>query len=95
MTDIKDFQNTTSFLISRHPFNRIVSAYRNKFQADTRIADYKYIYETLSRHICVMTRGGWKKGDPDPSFEEFVKYLINTKVEQYNGHWQLIIHTCR
>ena len=93
LTDINKFQNTISFVITRHPFTRIVSAYRNKFQKDTRIEE-KFI-RYYKRDICVAARGKWRKGDPDPSFEEFVKYLIKTKVEHYDKHWQLISLRCR
>merc|ERR1711874_463575 len=39
LSDLRKFENTTSFVITRHPFTRIVSAYRNKFQTDTRIEE--------------------------------------------------------
>ena len=93
MTDMKKFENTVSFVITRHPFTRIVSAYRNKFQIDTRIEE-KFIRK-YSRKIGIAARGKWKKGDPDPSFSDFVKYLIRTKVGQYDEHWQLISLRCR
>ena len=93
LTDINKFQNTTSFVITRHPFTRLVSAYRNKFQSDTRIEES--FIRAYKRNICVAARGGWNEGDPDPSFAEFVKYLIKTKVEQYDEHWQLISRRCR
>ena len=93
MTDLRKFENTTSFVISRHPFTRIVSAYRNKFQADTRIEEQ--FIRKYSRDIGLAARGKWNKGDPDPSFAEFVRYLIKTKVEQYDEHWQLISRRCR
>ena len=80
-------------MITRHPFTRIVSAYRNKFQPGARIQEG--FIARYSRNICVAARGAWKEGDPDPSFAEFVKYLIKTKVEQYDEHWQLISRRCR
>ena len=48
-----------------------------------------------SRNIGIAARGEWNEGDPDPSFADFVKYLISTNVEQYNEHWQLISLRCR
>ena len=93
LTDIKKFEKTVSFVISRHPFTRIVSAYRNKFQADTRIEEG--FIGRYRKDICVAARGEWNEGDPDPSFAEFVRYLIKSKVEQYDEHWQLITHRCR
>ena len=93
LTDINKFENTTSFVITRHPFTRIVSAYRNKFQADTRIEEQFII--RYGRDIAVAARREWNEGDPDPSFAEFVRYLIKTEVEQYDEHWQLISLRCR
>ena len=93
LTDLRKFENTTSFVISRHPFTRIVSAFRNKFQADTRIEEQ--FIRKYSRKIGLAARGEWKKGDPEPSFAEFVKYLIKTEVGQYDEHWQLISLRCR
>lgn len=93
LRELDKFQNTISFVITRHPFTRIVSAYRNKFQADTRIEEG--FVRRYSRDICVAARGEWSEGDPDPSFAEFVRYLIETKVEQYDEHWQLISSRCR
>ena len=93
MTDLRKFENTTSFVISRHPFTRIVSAFRNKFQADTRIEEQ--FIRKYSRNIGLAARGEWKKGDPEPSFAEFVRYLIKTEVGQYDEHWQLISLRCR
>ena len=93
MSDLRKFENTTSFVITRHPFSRIVSAYRNKFQTDTRIEEQ--FIRKYSRNIGIAARGEWNEGDPDPSFADFVKYLISTNVEQYNEHWQLISLRCR
>ena len=93
MADLRKFENTTSFVITRHPFTRIVSAYRNKFQIDTRIEEQ--FIRNYTGDIGVAARGSWSEGDPEPSFAEFVKYLIKTKVEQYNEHWQLISLRCR
>ena len=93
MTDLRKFENTISFVITRHPFTRIVSAYRNKFQIDTRGSGS--LNAIFIRDIVLTVRGKWNEGDPDPSFEEFVKYLIKTKVERYNEHWQLMSHICR
>ena len=69
-------------------------------QADTRMRypgqkGIKTVNDIYNRNICVAARGEWKKGDPEASFEDFVKYLIKTKVEHYDGHWQLITRVCR
>ena len=45
-------QNTTpSFLITRHPFARLASAYRNKLEDRTVSHDGEYFYNTYSKQI--------------------------------------------
>ena len=34
-------------------------------------------------------------GDKDPTFQEFISYLLQTPVEQYNEHWEPIALKCR
>ena len=84
---------TPTFLICRHPLSRLASAYRNKLQPGTRTGDY-FIKE-YGRVISTKSRGSWKPADPDPTFPEFVKYLIKTKAEYYDEHWMPISLRCR
>ena len=45
-------QNVTpSFLITRHPFARLASAFRNKLEDRTRSHDGEYFYNTYSKQI--------------------------------------------
>ena len=55
----------------------------------------EYFIKTYGGQICGAARGRWTKGDPDPTFQEFVKYLIQTKIEKYDEHWQPISLRCR
>ena len=93
LTDIRKFQKTTSFLVSRHPFTRIASAFRNKIGSDTR--GEEIIIDKQRRNICVAARGKWQKGDPEPSFPEFVRYLIKTEPRLYDEHWEVISYRCK
>ena len=95
--DYEDFVSsqkvTPTFLISRHPLTRLASAYRNKLQPGTRTTEY-FIKE-YARLISSTARGSWKAGDPDPTFQEFVKYLIKTPMKQFDEHWMPIALRCR
>ena len=46
-----DFNKSRSFLVTRHPFARIASAFRNKLENRTRSQDSEYFYNTYSREI--------------------------------------------
>ena len=47
----KHANTTPAFLITRHPFARVASAFRNKLEDRTRSHDGEYFYNTHSRHI--------------------------------------------
>ena len=42
-----------------------------------------------------FARGGWSEDGEVPSFVEFVRYLINTDVNNYNIHWKPLYLMCR
>ena len=86
------------FTIVRHPFDRLVSAYRDKFELARK---YAYIFQHYASSILAVS-------DPDPSgrghhlrrptFSEFVTYLLRTPVSEYNDHWVpywLHCHLCQ
>ena len=41
------------------------------------------------------SRGSFSPGDPEPTFAEFVRYLVSTPVHQYDMHWAPIARRCR
>ena len=85
--------STPTFLIVRHPLTRLASAFRNKLQSGTRTGEY-FIKE-YAKIISIKARGSWTSGDPDPTFPEFVKYLIKSKVQFFDEHWMPISLRCR
>ena len=73
------------FTIVRHPFERLVSAYRDKFELAKK---YAYIYSHYTPRI-----GGHGR----PTFSQFVDYLLREEVKEYNDHWVpywLHCHVC-
>ena len=89
-------QNSTpAFLITRHPFARVASAFRNKLEDRSRSHDGEYFYNTYSRQIIKFSRGSWSLGDREPTFPEFIHFLIQTDVHKYDEHWQPVAIRCR
>jgi len=95
LNDYLSSNKSSSFLVTRHPFTRIASAFRNKLENRTRSHDGDYFYNNYSKKIFKLTRGIWSKDKSEPKFSEFVKYLLKTNIQQYDEHWQPIGLRCR
>ena len=91
----KQPNSTPAFFITRHPFARVASAFRNKLEVRTRSHDGEYFYNLYSTQIIKLLRGSWKAGDKEPTFAEFIHYLLNTKTDNYDEHWQPVATRCR
>ncbi|XP_066144298.1 carbohydrate sulfotransferase 11-like isoform X2 [Euwallacea fornicatus] len=93
---IKNILNEyTLFLIVRHPFERLLSAYRNKFEDN--ITSSRYFQTRYGKHIIkkyrpTATIADQNSGD-SVSFTEFVTYLLNEGVDT-NEHWTPIYDLC-
>ncbi|XP_050720141.1 carbohydrate sulfotransferase 11-like [Eriocheir sinensis] len=92
----EDLSAFTAFMAVRHPFQRILSAYRDKlmnrwekFQFNKFQNEYaKAIIREYRRHPQS------KQYEDVPTFGEFVDYLIATPVWKYNEHWLPYYLTC-
>ncbi|XP_066910676.1 carbohydrate sulfotransferase 11-like [Clytia hemisphaerica] len=89
-----------SFLFIRHPFERVLSAYRNKFQ-DPYNEQYQRVYgsRVLRLFRKNLTEAEYKAGK-NVTFREFADYVIrvHTKREFVNEHWDTmhnLCHPCR
>ncbi|XP_015920684.1 carbohydrate sulfotransferase 11-like isoform X1 [Parasteatoda tepidariorum] len=75
----------------RHPFDRLVSAFRSKAEKSRK--DVPYFYDRFWDPVM-------KKLRPDGApldritFTEFVWYLIHTKVRDYDEHWAPYWYRC-
>ncbi|XP_027238345.1 carbohydrate sulfotransferase 11 [Penaeus vannamei] len=105
-------QPSLKFLFVRHPLERVVSAYRNKLEDSFAYHDGEHFYRTYGRSIVqgfrqrkkfkILLDAGDDPGDGDdyrrePTFEEFVDYLLGTEVVDYDEHWKpmwLQCHVC-
>ncbi|CAG7786963.1 unnamed protein product [Allacma fusca] len=87
-------KTTFKFLVVRDPFERILSAYRDKLEDYARDLQFRdgYYYETYGKSMV---------GTPvdnstvrEPTWTEFVNYLIQTPMKKYDEHWMPITRLC-
>lgn len=87
-----------SFMFVRHPFERVLSAYRNKLQ-DPYNPQYRRVYgsKILRYFRRGLTKEEYKSG-LNVTFEEFVDYIILTYekfgARALNEHWQIMHNLC-
>lgn len=90
-------QEYMSFIFVRHPYERLLSAYRNKFQ--NAYGDYfrsRYGRKIIERYRKNASKEALASGH-DVSFKEFVHYLVDRNTlmnEGYNEHWDLMFQLC-
>ncbi|KAJ8972123.1 hypothetical protein NQ314_000349 [Rhamnusium bicolor] len=86
----------TMFLMTRHPFERLLSAYRNKFMDS--LPSSKYFQSRYGRHIVKKYRSSPSKADIESganvTFREFIHFLLQEGVTT-NEHWTPIFNLCR
>ena len=73
--------------------NTEMRMFRNKLEPTSRMEEG--FIEDYGPAIIRAARGSWRPGDKDPTFQEFISYLLQTPVEQYDEHWQPIALKCR
>jgi len=78
-------------MIVRHPFERILSAYRDKLE---HRKDREFYYRRYGKEIVKSQR---ENNSPlanrsEPTFVEFLKYLVKTRV--YDEHWRPFTAEC-
>lgn len=86
--------NSLVFTIVRHPFERLASAYRDKFELAKK---YAYIYSRFAQKILNLASPLEVNKHRRPTFSEFVDYLLRVPVERFNDHWvpyYLHCHVC-
>jgi len=86
--------NSLLFTIVRHPFERLVSAYRDKFELSKK---YAYVYTMYASKILGLKSLTDTQRVRRPTFSEFVDYLLRVPVQQFNDHWVpywLHCHVC-
>ncbi|XP_060552831.1 carbohydrate sulfotransferase 11-like isoform X2 [Ruditapes philippinarum] len=90
------FLHYKKVIFVREPFERILSAYRNKFlQNGNSYFKEKFGKKIIKRYRQNPSTDSLDKGN-DVTFKEFVQYLLNRKtMEQgYNEHWETFHNLC-
>ncbi len=79
------------FLFVRHPFERLASAYRNKFIENYNMTFFERVY---GRYIIRKFRTNFSQNNRI-SFGEFINYILEGKANVMNKHWQIYDELCR
>ncbi|KAL8616777.1 hypothetical protein ACOMHN_017814 [Nucella lapillus] len=96
-------QHYFKFMFVRRPLERLLSAWRNKFQSSqTKAINFrrKYLHEILQRypHIGKTVDGGKLSVDKViVPFEEFLRYIVDISAanRQLNEHWDYYHRMCQ
>ncbi|EDO44982.1 predicted protein [Nematostella vectensis] len=89
-------KNYYKFLFVRHPYERLVSAYRNKFIDSYNYTLFKQLYgRRIIKHFRRNPDQRSLKTGEGVSFTEFVSYLLASDSEFSDRHWQQYDLLCR
>ena len=99
---IHKIKNYYKFMFIRHPLERLLSAYMDKFtqyNKYTRHFQHKYARKIIWRYRRKPSNESLLKGH-DLKFTEFVKYIVDLgrNRESFNPHWEPyhdLCHPCR
>ncbi|XP_033745584.1 carbohydrate sulfotransferase 11-like [Pecten maximus] len=84
------------YVVVRNPFERLLSAYRNKFVGNG-FSEFREVgQEIIKRFRKNATLESLKKGD-DVTFLEFVQFLTDEETKYFDDHWKTytaICHPC-
>lgn len=98
VSEVMEMLNTyTKFLFVRHPFERLLSAYRNKLEQKHESSRYfqsRFGRRIIKRYRPNATEDSLRNGD-DVTFAEFASFVADTRDLVFNEHWAPIDRLCR
>ncbi|KAM8861393.1 carbohydrate sulfotransferase 8-like isoform 1-T3 [Synchiropus picturatus] len=84
----------TKVLFVREPFQRLVSAFRDKFENPNPYYHSVFGRAIISRYRANATQAARSSGD-GVTFREFVQYLLDVRRPAWmDSHWQPVAHLC-
>ena len=86
--------NFYKFMIVRDPFERLVSAYRNKWQDKRNTELHAHLGKRIVEKYRYNNTRTVETGD-DVTFTEYARYLIDTPSWEVNEHWMPYEDLCR
>jgi len=95
----RELKDTYRFMVSRHPFERLLSAYRDKLESLDRdiINRDGWYFSKYGKAIVSEYReniSGNLSSKAEPTWKEFVTYLINTPITKFDEHWMPMWMLC-
>jgi len=101
---IRESHKTFSFFITRHPFSRLLSAFRDKFLKNESSSPKEIkIVRDFRRRFGKKIVKNYRQKTPSkpeyqqenvPTFREFVEYILNQRVPTLNQHWIPVYNLC-
>jgi len=91
------------FTFVRNPLERLVSSYRNKIAVPIKYKNRKHWPDSVLHHIiqtynktkyAMWEETGFTSPDIHPSFEEFIKYFVDSNLTLLNEHFRPFIDLC-
>ncbi|XP_063804737.1 carbohydrate sulfotransferase 9-like isoform X2 [Pseudophryne corroboree] len=81
--------NYTKVMFTRHPLERVVSAYRDKFLHEDDIYYSKMIANLIKKAIGKNTNSTEKI-----TFEDFARFIVTENPKYRDTHWKPMYHLC-
>ncbi|XP_038061998.1 carbohydrate sulfotransferase 11-like [Patiria miniata] len=100
LRDIRKYDAYTKFLQVRHPFVRLISAYRNKISGETPLVNQGEEFGQMAEYIVRKYRRGAGIEDYNLStlhvtWAEWIRYLTDpTERRDFNAHWREVYKLC-